>query len=378
MRDRSFLKEILYRQRSSADSRPVLVFVTYTGLGDLLMALPLFAVLRDQFYVLPVVKSSDEDLAQLLCEDGLLEGYLAVSENLRFRQNPIGHLKLCIALSRLRSDVVLIYGKALLAAAAYLGLLRAGHILFCIPYGLMPPPSRRFESLTPTGNQTSDYLQFARKLGIYSKTTRIQLTGHSRERLRQVLPPKIEWPSYAVIAPWAGDRRRQASLHFFRECMEVIVRDGGLPVVVTGMPVHRSRAESLLSGFPREYVSDVTGETDTRQMLALLQGARFLLANDSGNLHLAGLVGTLALVAFGPTAPEQLVLQETVDDVVPVSLHLPCSPCFRSSRAYRCPQSYLQCLRGLAASNAKSVLLEACRSPRHWVMDRNLRNRAVD
>jgi hypothetical protein len=40
------------------------------------MALPLFGMLRSDFYVLPVVKSSAEELARLLCQDGLLEGYL--------------------------------------------------------------------------------------------------------------------------------------------------------------------------------------------------------------------------------------------------------------------------------------------------------------
>ena len=76
MRQGSFLDERAYLQRSSADTRPVLVFVTYTGLGDFIMALPLFGMLRSDFYVLPVVKSSAEDIARLLCQDGLLEGYL--------------------------------------------------------------------------------------------------------------------------------------------------------------------------------------------------------------------------------------------------------------------------------------------------------------
>ena len=168
----SFLKEGHYRQRSSADTRPVLVFITYTGLGDLIMALPLFGMLRSDFYVLPVVKSSDEDLARLLCQDGLLEGYLIVDESLKFRRNPLAHLKLCFTLSRLRPDVVVIYGKLLLAFAAHLGLLRAGRTLFCLPWGVTPPPSRSFEALTPTGNRMADCLQFAKKLRRFESGSR--------------------------------------------------------------------------------------------------------------------------------------------------------------------------------------------------------------
>jgi ADP-heptose:LPS heptosyltransferase len=362
IRDSYFVKKIIHVQRSSADTRPVLVFVTYTGLGDLLMALPLLVSLKDRFYVLPVVKSSDQDLAQLLCEDGLLEGYLAVNESLRFHENPTGQMKLCFALSRLRPDVVLVYGKRLLAAAAYVGLLRAGRILFCIPYGLKLPRAPRFESLAPTGNQTSDYLQFAKKLGVHSEITSVQLTRRSKERLRQALPAQIKWPSYAVVAPWTSDRRREAPLHFFGQCIEMIIRDGALPVVLTGMLQNRAEAKSLLSKIPPERVRDVTGETDTKQLLALLLGARFLLANDSGNLHLAALAGTRAIAAFGPSAPQQIVSRDALDRLATVSLGLSCSPCFRTSHAYRCPGAYLQCLRGLAASDARSLLLEACRS----------------
>src|SRR6267142_2447395 len=119
-----FLKKRFRVPRSSADKRPVLVFITYTGLGDLLMALPLFEMLRSKFYALPLVGSSHGDLARLLCDDGLLEDYLPVRESLKFRRNPLGQVKLLFSLYRLRPDVVLMYGKLLLGIAAYLGLLR--------------------------------------------------------------------------------------------------------------------------------------------------------------------------------------------------------------------------------------------------------------
>ena len=36
----------------------------------------------------------------------------------------------------------------------------------------------------------------------------------------------------------------------------------------------------------------------------LMAGARFLVTNDSGNLHLGGLVGVPSVVVWGPTSPE--------------------------------------------------------------------------
>lgn len=359
-----FLKKRFCVPRSSADKRPVLVFITYTGLGDLIMALPLFGMLRADFYVLPLIKSSDEDLTRLLCQDGVLEGYLIVDESLRFRRNPLGHLKLCFALSRLRPDVVVIYGKVLLGFAAYLGLLGANRTLFCLPWGCSPPTTGAFEVLAPSGNRTGDYLQFAKNLGVAFKATPVQLTDELKKGLRQALRPPMNWSSYAVVAPWAGDDRKAAPLQFFRECIEIIMKEGGLPVVITGMPQNRAQAATLLRGLPNGFVENLIGVTGISEMLGLLAGARFLLANDSGNLHLARLVGTPALVAFGPTTPEQLLLRDTLDGVVPLQLHLSCSPCHDSPRRYRCPGPYLQCLRGLAASEARGALLAACCLPK--------------
>lgn len=128
------------------------------------------------------------------------------------------------------------------------------------------------------------------------------------------------------------------------------------------MAENRAEATSLLSGFSSEFIKDLTGETSLQQMLELLGGARFLLANDSGNLHLARLMGASVLIAFGPTAPEHILVGGALEGLVPLRLGLYCSPCHDSPHRYRCPGPYLQCLRGLAASEARSALLAACQS----------------
>jgi ADP-heptose:LPS heptosyltransferase len=344
------------------DTRPLLIFITYTGIGDLLMALPLFGALRPQFHVLPVIQSSYTDLAQLLCQDGLLERYLLVEESLVFYRHPLGHLLTCLRLSRLRPDVVAIYGKAMIAYGARLGLLRAGRVLFCHPRGFGPHAKGTFEALPATGNQTRDYLQFAEKLGAPLTATRICLTEGLKQHLKQAAPPLTSWPAYAVVAPWTSDPSKDAPLHFFRECIEVIVMEGHLPVVITGLPRDRRAVADLIRGFSDRWVRDLVGTTTLPDALGILTGARFLLTNDGGTLHLARLVGTPAIVAFGPTTPEQL-LHDPSRGLVTLRLGLSCSPCANTPFHYQCPGAYLQCLRGLKASAARDSLLAACRAP---------------
>ena len=348
--------------RNASRKRPVIVFITYSGLGDLIVALPLFSSLRPHFEILPVIQSQHEDLARLLCKDNLLEGYVLIEDSLRFRRNPLGHLRICRDLSRLRPDVILIYGKQIFAFAAYLGLLSAERKLFCAQGESTRLASRSFETLISTGNRTVDHMQFAERLGVIPRQISVGFTPELRKEIQQTFRPPFGFSSYAVVAPWAGDPRRTAPLRFFRECIEIIITEGQFPVVVTGYPQHRPDAERLMKGLDQTSVKNLVGATSLSEMLGLLAGARFLLANDSGNLHLAKLVKITSLISFGPTVPEQLFMDENGDGIVPIQLGLPCSPCEFTPKRYKCPDSYLRCLKGLKGSHVKGLLQKACQS----------------
>ncbi|MBI3300952.1 MAG: hypothetical protein HYZ72_02585 [Deltaproteobacteria bacterium] len=355
------MKNRLHLHSPRADGRPILVLVTYTGIGDLLMALPLFGTLRPYFRALPLIPLSQASIARLLYQDGLLEGYLQLKESLKFYRNPVGYVLTCWALSRLQPDVVAIYGKQILAYGARLGLLRAGRVLFCSSKGTALRATPGLEVLTPTSNQSRDYLQFAEKLDVPVTPARVHLSDELKARLQQNIRSRLDWPAYAVLAPWTNDPRRDAPPQFFRECIEIIVTEGRFPVVITGLPRHRSAVSGMLRGFSDRWVSDLVGLTTCQDLLGILAGAQFLLTNDGGPLHLAQLVGTPAIVAFGPTAPEQRLL-DPPQRLMPLRLGLSCSPCADTPLRYQCPGAYLQCLRELKASEARSVLLAACQA----------------
>jgi len=340
--------------------RPLLIFVTYTGIGDLLMALPLLGRLRSNFRALPLIPRPYGELVQLLLQDDLLDDYLLTDEDLVFSRYPLGHFNICRALSRLQPDAVIIYGKLMMAYAARLGLAGAARVLYCHPEGRAPLAGRNIEVLPPTGNQVQDYLQYADRLGVPFTTPRVTLTDALRARLTNASRSQIPWPSYALVAPWSSDLSKDAPLPFFRECIETIIQAGDLPVVVTGLTSHRRAANALLSGLPQTRILDLVGATSLRQLLEILAGARFLLANDSGNLHMACLLGTPAIGVFGPTAPEQHLYHLSGGFMV-IRDSPSCSPCAHTSRHLRCPGAYRQYLVGLKASAVRELLLTACR-----------------
>lgn len=229
-------------------ARPTLVFLTYTGIGDLLMALPLLGALRPRYRALPALHTSLEPLAQILREDGLIEDYLPLGRRLRFDKDPLGHVELWRALRRIGPDVLLIYGKAVLGVAARLGLLRARRVLYGGLRGFAPPSGRAFEALPPSGNQSRDYLRFAERLGVPAEPGRARLSAGMRATLARAAAPRVGLPEYAVVAPWTTDPRRQAPLAFFRDAIKIIGLEGRMPVVVTGVPGDRAAERELMEG----------------------------------------------------------------------------------------------------------------------------------
>lgn len=75
------------------------------------------------------------------------------------------------------------------------------------------------------------------------------------------------------------------------------------PVLLTGGPDERSRAERVarLAGLPSEAV--VAGRTTLLELAALIAAARLLVSVDTGVAHLATAYGTPSVVLFGPTPP---------------------------------------------------------------------------
>jgi heptosyltransferase-2 len=340
--------------------RPTAVLLTYTGIGDLLMALPLLGALRPRFRALPAVHAPLGPLADILREDGLIEGHLPFRRSLRFGRDPLGHVEAWRALRRLGPDVLLIYGKPVLGFAARLGLFRARRVLYGGLRGPAPRPGRAFEAIPPSGNQSRDYLRFAERLGVPAGPGRARLSAGTRAALARAAAPRAGGPEYAVVAPWTTDPRRQAPLSFFRDAIRIIADEGRLPVVVTGVPGDRPAARELIEGVGGTRVRSVVGETGLPEALGILAGARFVLSNDGGTLHLALLAGTRCIAAFGPTAPEERLL-EPAEDVVALRVRLPCSPCADTARRYRCPGAPFACLREIRAADARPALLALCR-----------------
>ena len=145
------------------------------------------------------------------------------------------------------------------------------------------------------------------------------LLGDARNEKYAVLLPGTNWPTKR----WPVERFKS---------MVAPLRDRlGLKSVVAGSPAEVELASQVVGGI------NVAGKTTLRQLIALLQGAELVVANDSGPMHIAAALGKPMVALFGPTNPIRTGpygREETV-----LRLDLPCSPCYSRACSH---QSCLQ------------------------------------
>ena len=101
---------------------------------------------------------------------------------------------------------------------------------------------------------------------------------------------------------------------------------------------------------------DLTGRTNLRQLVALLERATVVIANDSGPMHIAAALGRPLVTPYGPTSPVRTGPYRRTDAVI--RLDIPCSPCF----SRRC--SHQSCLQWLMPELVlREVALQLDRTP---------------
>jgi heptosyltransferase I len=143
---------------------------------------------------------------------------------------------------------------------------------------------------------------------------------------------------YFCVAPFTRNPTRRWPLARLARAVDEIARETGLRPVLLGTKDDACDLPELCVALHEPFV-DLVGKSSIRQAAALLAGARFAIAMDSGLMHLAALTRTPLLGIFGPGNPVRwrplpLAPQELVASGVD------CAPCFRRAcDSLRCQQA---------------------------------------
>jgi lipopolysaccharide heptosyltransferase II len=126
----------------------------------------------------------------------------------------------------------------------------------------------------------------------------------------------------------------------------------GVPVCLTGGPDDRSLAREARIAAGDARLSDLVGQTNLRQLVALTRRARLHVGCDTGPMHIAAAVGTPVVALFGPADPARTGPWGAGHRVLRVPP--PCAPCNRKT----CNQARHACMEDLTVEHVLAAARE--------------------
>lgn len=188
------------------------------------------------------------------------------------------------------------------------------------------------------------YSALSGETGIESDRPALQLPPSSLATALQTLGLIAQ--GYYVFAPGAeyGPAKRWPAGHFANLAAQL-----QLPVLLLGSAKEAALCDEIatLSNAQRPGAClDLSGRTSLDQALAVIAGARAMVSNDSGLMHVAAAFGTPQVAVFGSSSPLHTPPLNEKAHVIwlksDMAYHpaLDCAPCFQRE----CPLGHTRCL----------------------------------
>lgn len=163
---------------------------------------------------------------------------------------------------------------------------------------------------------------------------------------------------YVVMAPGAeyGPAKRWPATHFAALAAQLDV-----PVLLLGAGKEAELCDAITSGANTQRpgcCTSLAGKTTLADALALIAGARHMVSNDSGLMHVAAALDVPQVALFGSSSPEHTPPLNPLAQVVWLKNDpqyqppLDCAPCFQRE----CPLGHTRCLNDIPAARVLRAL----------------------
>ena len=160
---------------------------------------------------------------------------------------------------------------------------------------------------------------------------------------------------YWVLVPGAeyGSAKRWPAAHFAALAQQLIDQHQ-LPVLLLGSTKDAevcAQIASTVNAVQPGICHDLAGRTSLQDAIALVAGARAMVSNDSGLMHVAAALGVPQVAIFGSSSPLHTPPLSLLAQVVWLKNEasyqppLDCAPCF----ARECPLGHTRCLGDITA-----------------------------
>jgi len=326
-----------------------------SSLGDVIHALPFLKAVKDTWPDALVDWVINRPLKDILEDNPLISELIVIDKDSWKKAS-----KISSTLSGLSALKKTLRAKHYDMVVDLQGLLRSGLIAFFTPTTLKigfadaREGSRFFYDkevqVNSAAHAVDKCLEVAKAIGAGSnrKGFPLQTDRKAKAAISALLGDIKE---YVVIAPSA----RWASKRWPAENFASLINKIELPCVIIGTGADREIAQKIIgAGNRRTEVTDLCGRTDLKQLVSLINGAKAVVTNDSGPMHIAAALDRPVIAVFGPTDPLKTGpynWQKSGRSKV-ISAGVPCSPC----RKKKC--SKLVCMHNIDVNPVFEALKE--------------------
>lgn len=329
-------------------SRSGILVLSTLGVGDVLLAAPLFEALRmstKERIVLLARAGSPAELARRLGYADLVVDYVA-----RWPHRLWGGLTLLPWVARQRFRVVMATTGLNAHYCGMVALASSAPIRIGERRGAWTRAWTRLVEVDPTAHIVACNKAIGLAAGVEAGDSP-RFTPNDRERAAAEELVPGEKPSIA-LAP--GSNRSIAHKRWPVEkfgLLAVGLRERGARVIVLGGPDEHEIGHRIRSHAGGRDVVDLIGATDVGTAAGVLSRCRAAIGNDGMILHLAAAVGIPTVTIFGPSDHRRFAPRNPRGVVV--RRELPCSPC-DDRRGHRCAERH--CLQAIEVDDVLGAL----------------------
>ena len=330
-----------------------ILIIKPSSLGDVIHSLPFLKAIKNTFHDADIEWVISKNLKEILEGNPLINRLIVFDKD---SWTKIGNLS-----------------KTVKEAIGLINILRSGHYDMVVDLqGLLRSGLITFFSASPlkvgfenaregssifynkkilvNGNlhAVDRYLEIAKSIG--AKIDKVEfplfIDDAERKKIKNLIGDLQEYVAVIPSARW--ETKRWSPKKF-----GMLISKLSVPCIVTGSRADEQIVKEVMK-FSNDKGTNFCGKTDLKELTALIAGAKAVVSNDSGPMHIAAALGVPVIALFGPTDPYKTGpygWQEKKNLRV-IRASISCSPCFKK----KCKD--LLCMDGISVGTVLKELEE--------------------
>ncbi|MBF0358827.1 MAG: lipopolysaccharide heptosyltransferase II [Magnetococcales bacterium] len=322
---------------------PATLVVGPSWVGDMVMAQPLFKLLKERQPETPIDVLAPEWSSPLLSRmpevrkavpTNIKHGQLGLVTRFRHGRSLLGQYSRAIVLPNSLKSALIPFHAKIPIRTGFIGEMRWGLLTDARPLNktVLQKTADRFMALALERDEAMPKVLPTPSLTSSPK--------RAKKLLKQLGVTNTKQPTLA-ISPGAeyGPAKQWPEEHF--ASVARIQGAKGWNVLLLGS----AKEEKLCAGIAEKAEGNgynFAGKTTLAEAVDILSIANCVVCNDSGPMHVAAALGRPVVAIFGSSDPEHTPPVGPKAHVI--SLRLPCAPCFKRE----CPEIHLRCLKEIS------------------------------